>query len=171
MLDQSGETYRAQGNLEQAIIHLETGLRIAREIQSEQTEAECHWQLAECYLTAGDYLQAQLAATEALKYAQKTGDKSREAIAERVLGKICHQCSAPDQALNHFQNSLDKLREMNSEFELATTLYDYGLTLRDAQQPIAAYTALSEALLLYERLQLPPEQARTKAALETLATK
>jgi len=166
-----GETYRAQGNLEQAIMHLETGLKIAQDIQSEQTEAECHWQLAECYLDAGDFSQAQLAATEALKYAQKTGDKSREAITQRVLGKICHQCDALDLALVHFSNSLTKLREMNSERELATTLYDYGLALRDAQLATQARSALSEALTIFERLQLSSEQSRIKALLSTLETK
>lgn len=160
-----GEAYRAQGNIEQAIMHLETGLKIAQDIQSEQTEAECHWQLAECYLDAGDFAQAQIAATEALKYAQKTGDKSREAIAQRVLGKICHQCDALDQALGHFSTSVTKLRELNNERELAATLHDYGLALRDARQPAQSQAALSEALLIFERLQLSSEYARVKAAL------
>ena len=163
-----GETYRAQGNLEQAILQLETGLRIAREIQSEQTEAECHWQLAECYLDAADFSQAQLAATEALKYAQKTGDKSREAITQRVLGKICHQCEALDQALSHFSHSVTKLRDLNSERELATTLHDYGLALRDARQPAQAHEALTEAASIFERLQLLAELVRTKSVLDSL---
>ena len=85
-----------------------------------------------------------------------------------MLGKICHQCAALDQALNHFASSVTKLRDLNSERELATTLYDYGLALRDAQQLAHSRAVLSEAAQIFERLQLLPELGRTESTLDAL---
>ncbi len=45
-----GEAYRARGDLAEAIIHLKQGLTLAQQIGASQAEAECHRQMAECYL-------------------------------------------------------------------------------------------------------------------------
>ena len=160
-----GESYRARGDVAQAIQHLETSLTIAQQINSDQTVAECYRQLAECYLETSDLDRALTAGEAALKYAQQTGDRSREGLANRALGKIHHRRGQLAEAAACFEQSVTILRGLNNDLDLAGTYHDYGLALIDLNQPRAARAKLDEALALFTRLELAPEQAKVQAAL------
>jgi tetratricopeptide (TPR) repeat protein len=163
-----GEAYRAQGDLNQAITHLEEGLRIAQDIGAKDAEAECHRQLAECYL-GSDALERALAACEkALVYAKSIGNRQEEAAIYRVLGKAHTAMQNLPEAWSSLEQSITILRELKQEFDLATALCDYAHVLEDAGKRDLAHAALTEALTLFERLQLPQEQERVRIALDQI---
>ncbi|MDY7077850.1 MAG: tetratricopeptide repeat protein [Chloroflexota bacterium] len=164
-----GEAYRAQGDPTQAVVHLEKGLSIAQEIGASQAETECHRQLAECYLEIKDLDRAMTACREALAHARKIGDRKEEGIIYRVLGNVYLQGKDLVSALTHLEQSVAILRELNQEFDLGTALYDYAQVLIQSGKAAPARERLTEALVLFERLQLPQEQARVQAALDQLA--
>ncbi len=163
-----GEVYRAQGNLDQAIVHLEEGLRIAQDIGAGDAEAECHRQLAECYVEIGASQQALDACEKALVYAKSMGNRQEEAAIYRVAGKAHTDLQNMPAALRHLEQSIAILRELKQEFDLATALFDYARALKNAREYAVARVALAEALALFEKLQLPQEQERVRAALDDL---
>ncbi|MGC9396701.1 MAG: adenylate/guanylate cyclase domain-containing protein [Anaerolineae bacterium] len=163
-----GEVYRAQGELNQAIAHLEEGLRITQGIGAKDSEAECHRQLAECYLGIHAPERALAACEKALVYAKSIGNRQEEAAIYRVIGKAQTEMRNISEALNNLQQSITILRELKQEFDLGTALFDYAYVLKDASKPAEASTALTEALTLFERLELPQEQERVRVALGEL---
>ena len=163
-----GEAYRAQGNPAQAIVHLEKGLLMAQQIGATQAETECHRQLAECCLEVNDPEGALTACREALEHAQKIKDRKEEGSIYRVLGKAHLQLHDPTSAITHLEHSVAILRELNREFDLGTALYDYAQALKESGQIAQARERLIEAMALFEKLQLPQEQAKVQAALDQL---
>ncbi|CAG0931296.1 adenylate cyclase 10 [Thermoflexales bacterium] len=164
-----GEVYRAQGEVPQAIIHLEKGLTLSQQIGAHQAEAECYRQLAECYLEIDEPERAVMICKDALEHAQQIGDRKEQAIIDRVLGKTYLQLRTPSAAVAYLEHSTQILRELNREFDLALALCDYAQALKELEQKTQAQQSLQEAQLLFERLQLPQEQAKVSAALEQLA--
>jgi hypothetical protein len=75
----------------------------------------------------------------------------------------------PSSAIACLEQSIAILRELNREFDLGMTLYDYALALQESGQMAHACERLLEAMALFERLQLPQEQAKVKAALDQMA--
>jgi len=164
-----GETCRAQGNPAQAIIHLVKGLSIAQKIGASQAETECHRQLAECWLEDDEPESALMTCREALEHARKISDRKEEGIIYRIMGDAYLRLHDPTSAITHLEQSMAILRELNGEFDLGTTLYDYALALKESGQIARARERLLEAIALFERLQLPQEQAEVKAALDKIA--
>jgi len=163
-----GETYRTQDSPAQAIIHLEQALSIAHEIGASQYEAQCHRQLAECHLEANEPKHALAACRKALKHAEEIGDRKEEGVIHRVLGNAALQGGEPASALAHLDQSVAILRELNQEFDLGTALYDHAQVLTELGQTALAREQLLAALDLFERLDLPQEQARVQSALDQL---
>ena len=164
-----GEAYRAQSNPTQAIAHLEKGLAIAQQIGASQAEAECHRQLAECYLEIQRPDNALAMCREALAHTQEIGDRNEEAVIYRVMGNAYLQLRDPGSAVAHLQQSIAILRELNREYDLGTALYDYARILVELGQIVPARERLLEAVALFERLQLPQEQAKARFVLDQLA--
>ena len=88
----------------------------------------------------------------------------------RVMGNAYHAVKDLSAALSYLEQSITLLRELNQDFDLGTALYDYALVLKDASKSKEARAALTEALALFKRLELPQEQERLRAALEQLET-
>ena len=166
-----GEAYRAEGDLDQAIENLEQGLSIAQEIGASDAEAECLRQLAECYVEIGAPERALTACEKALSYAETMGNRHEEAAIHRVLGKAHTGMHNLPEAWRSLEQSIAILRELEQEFDLGTALVDYAYVLRDAGKRDLARAALTEALALFERLQLPQELERVRATLDQITQK
>jgi predicted ATPase len=163
-----GECYRTQGNVAQAIIHLEKGLGVARQIGASQAEAECHRQLAQCYLEFNQPDRALKICEVALARAKEIKDRKEEAIIARVLGNVYQQLAEPGAAVAYLSQSTGILRELGREYDLAMALCDYAAALVSSEQVVLARENLQEALLLFERLQLPQEHAKAETMWERL---
>jgi class 3 adenylate cyclase/tetratricopeptide (TPR) repeat protein len=163
-----GEVYRAQNNLSQAIEHLEQALFIVRQIGANQSEAECQRQLAECYLENDEPEKALSILREALTRAQTISDLKEAGIIYRVMGNAYLHQHEIDAAVLHLGQSIKILMELNREFDVAATRYDFALALIEAQQIDRARQELREAVALFDKLDLPQERAKTQVTLERL---
>jgi class 3 adenylate cyclase/tetratricopeptide (TPR) repeat protein len=163
-----GETYRAQGESGRAIVELEEALAIAQEIGAGQAELECHRQLAECYLEIKDFPRAVASCKQVLDHARTIGDRKEEGVIHRVLGRAYHRQGNTALAVEHLEQAVNILQELNREFDLAPAWHDYGLALGQAGRLDEARKALSRAQRLFERLGLGQEQTRVEAALRDL---
>ena len=163
-----GEVYRTQSLLPEAIVHLEMALKIGSEINSDQTRAECHRQLAECYLEAGDLARALEACHETLNYAEISGDRTRAAVIYRIVGKVHQQQNNLTAALEDYAQSIEMLQALNQEFDLGMTLSDYAQALHQNGQTAEAFTRLDEALVIFDRLDLPAERSKVAALLRAV---
>jgi tetratricopeptide (TPR) repeat protein len=129
---------------------------------------ESQRQLAECYLETRNFDQALATCREALQYAQRIGDRTRAGIIHRVLGKVFHQQQNLASAIEHLDQSIAILGELNQDFDLGAALFDYAQVLRESGQIQPARVRLLEASAIFERLQLAQEQAKVKVVLDQL---
>ncbi len=163
-----GEVYRALGKAEQAITHLEQGLRVAKQIGANQAEAECYRQMAQCYLEIQQPRPALDICREALTHAKEIGDKKEEGIIERVTGIAFTALGEFETAEIHLTSSINLLRELNREYDLALALYDYAFLLKEMKRVTEAKGHLSDAMTLFDNLHLAQEKTKTLVALEEL---
>jgi len=117
---------------------------------------------AECLAAAGRAEEAEEEAKAAVALASKLAGRYEEGAAYRALGLV----SRGDEAVRAFEKSVETLRELGDDYELAVALAAYGRFLsgrpssgRDARK---ARTLLLEAHAVFERL----GAARWAAALE-----
>jgi class 3 adenylate cyclase/predicted ATPase len=163
-----GEAYRSLDQTAEAIIHLEIGLTVAKQIGANQAEAECYRQLAQCYSETNQPERALQICQESLARAKEINDRKEEGIIERVMGNAYRRLNDLEAAVLHLANSAAILRELSQEYDLATTLCDYAVVLRDLRQSSQARDCLQEAAALFARLQLPQELAKAQTMLEQL---
>ncbi len=91
-------------------------------------------------------------AQQVLARAEADGDTLREAIARRLLGIVAQQQGDLDTARTELTASVDLLRTLDDERELATSLSDrgfvevFGGSLEDADRILAEAEAMAESL-------------------------
>ncbi|MGW8178152.1 MAG: hypothetical protein ACWGQW_05160, partial [bacterium] len=88
---------------------------------------------------------------EGLKMAESCGARYYIGFTHRLLGGIALNTN-PDQAASHFQLSIDMLREIKAENELALAYADYGRLHKKQGQVAQAREYLAMALKILERL-------------------
>ncbi len=163
-----GEVYRTQGDLTQAIDNLEQALFIARQIGASQAEAECQRQLAECYLENNEPEKSLSILREALSRAQAISDLKEAGIIYRVMGNTYLHQHNVEAAILHLGQSIKILMELNREFDLAATRCDFAQALVEAQKIGQARGELHEAIVLFDKLNLPKEAVKAQTALAQL---
>ncbi len=123
--------------------------------------------LAEGYWLAGEYDKARQVLQELLEIARPCGLRFYNGSAHRILGEVALKTDS-DQAAFHFEQSIDVLREIKAENELALAYAGYG-RLYKAQGDIArAREYLTKALKMLERLGTLTEPDRVREALAEL---
>jgi len=143
---------------EQARGHLEQSLAIAKEIASQETEAECELLLGEIAFEAGDRPQARQRYARSLTVSLEAADKRGEANALWSLGKADLDSDDDAQARTHICNALQKFRDLEMWQELSGCLEDCAvLALAEGSFEVAVRLA-SAANRSRERLGLkrPP---------------
>ena len=114
-----------------------------------ETPLRCY--LGEGYLLAGEKEKARRTLEEGLKMAESCGARYYIGFNHRLLGGIALNTN-PDQAASHFQLSIDILREIKAENELALAYADYGRLHKKQGQVAQAREYLAMALKIFERL-------------------
>jgi tetratricopeptide (TPR) repeat protein len=121
--------------------------------------------LAEGYWLAGEYDKARQTLQELLEIARPCGLRFYIGSAHRILGEVALKTDS-DQAAFHFEQSIDVLREIKAENELALAYAGYGRFHKQQGDIAQAREFLTKALKMLERLGTltEPEEVR-----ETLA--
>jgi len=86
-------------------------------------------------------------------------------VIRRILGRTYHRQGQLELAREQLSNSVAILQKMNDELDLARAYYDYALVTLGMDDNETGRSSLLKAHEIYERLQLPQEQAKVQAVL------
>ena len=154
-----------QKNWPQAQEYLQQSQTLLDEIGSKEFLPELERLWGEYYLKTGDLDQAMHHAQHATTLAQTYSDPLEEGIAQRLLGQIYLAQAAPQLAEAALYTSLDMLRHLNNEHEIARTklvLAQLILTEKTTS-PDKAQLHLHEAIKTFERLDARADLAQARA--------
>jgi predicted ATPase len=145
ILAQLNETYRAVGFM---IGVLSSGLH-----------------LSEGYQLLGNYDRATEVLEELLEIADRCGARYYLASAHRLLGEIALKTNGT-QAARHFEKSIELLREIKAENDLALSYAGYGRFHKQQGDIAQARECLTKALEIFERLGtlIEPDKVRKELA-------
>lgn len=126
-----------------------------------------------CYLGAlqhetSDYPAATASLTQALDISRDVGDRQAQAEALTYLGRLYLASANPDDALVSFRDALDVASKPPSLLHQARALDGIGRCQACSGDTDAAAGHLSQALAMYQRLNVP-EAAEVTEALASLS--
>jgi tetratricopeptide (TPR) repeat protein len=116
---------------------------------------------------AGEEEKARQTLEEGLEMAESCGARYYIGFTHRILGGIALN-SNPAQASHHFQRSIEMLREIKAENELALAYADYGRLYKKQGQVAQAREYLAMALKIFERLGTLVEPDKVREELHGL---
>ncbi len=111
-------------NLDQALFHLKRALALSDETHADWITVKVCRTMGSVYLRRGDWEQALSSARRARYLAEALGSKEDLGAAYRLLGEIAAESRdvGLGPAEDYFQRSLDILRDVGEQYELARTL-------------------------------------------------
>jgi predicted ATPase/class 3 adenylate cyclase len=161
------------GDTAQALSDLEDGLRIFRELHSQENLIEVCYLLGECWAEMGDLNQAEDWGQQGLELVSGAGEAALDHSAEygrilRLLGKIARQRGDLEKAGQHLRKSLAIFQVLQDRLELGKAHYQLALLALNQRDPASARAQLQEALTIFEKLGSKLELRRVKEALAQL---
>lgn len=121
-----GETYYAQGLCSDSETHYRISIEIARQLGDEKTITQGLISLAQSLRRQYESEKAMTADQEALTLAKKTGNRSQEADALRVLGIIYGQMNRNNERLTHYQEALQIADDIDDVIQKRACLNNIG---------------------------------------------
>jgi tetratricopeptide (TPR) repeat protein len=123
-----GETYYAQGLYSDSETHYRASIEIARQLDDDKTiYIQGLISLAQSLRRQYESEEAMTAAQEALTLAKKTGNRSQQGDALRVLGIIYGQMNRNNERLNHYQEALQIADEIDDMIQKTMCLNSIGI--------------------------------------------
>jgi predicted ATPase len=151
-----GAAYTLVGRIADAVPLLMQAMEqtIAMEIVVEQ--AFCSLSLGEAHMLAGRLEEAHILAEQALAHAQAHQERSNQAYALRLLGKIAAHRAPPDvhQAAAHYRQALALAEELGMRPLQAHCHHDLGTLYAKTGRQEQARAELSTAIELYRAMDM-----------------
>ena len=116
-----------QGNLPEAVEHLEQGLVTARKINSFQFEAQTLNNLGNVYGDLGDFSSAYQSYSQSLQIVQKIGTRMGEGLVTGNLGWVAGLLGDYSTAREHLEYSIRIGQELGDIYNQATPLVNLSL--------------------------------------------
>ncbi|HEX5716440.1 MAG TPA: sigma 54-interacting transcriptional regulator [Thermoanaerobaculia bacterium] len=162
---QIGLIEKDRDNLEASGSHLKRALELAEEAGIRPMLARVHISLADRALRDGDLEGAGRHAAEARRRVEETGDRFSEAKVLIVEARIASARDDADGAEQLFSQGVRLLEELETPYEHARSLYEWGLRTWNVD---TALRRLRRALAGFERLGAETESRRASGALERI---
>ena len=162
---QIGLIEKDRDNLEASGTHLRRALELAEEAGIGQMLARVHISLADRALRDGETDLAGRHAAEARRRVEATGDRFSEAKLLVVEARIASARDDVDGAERIFSEGVRLLEELETPYEHARSLYEWGLRTWNVD---TALRRLRRALSGFERLGAETESRRASGALERI---
>jgi Nif-specific regulatory protein len=162
---QIGLIEKDRDNLEASGTHLKRALELAEEAGIGQMLARVHISLADRALRDGELEAAGHHAAEARRRVEETGDRFSEAKLLVVEARIASARDDVDGAESLFSEGVRLLEELETPYEHARSLYEWGLRTWNVDM---ALRRLRRALSGFERLGAETESRRASGALERI---
>jgi tetratricopeptide (TPR) repeat protein len=140
--------FRRRRRCEEFVHVAELGVECARYLDDEAM-ARALRTLGLAYVSAARPDEAATSLTEAVSYAERTGDLGRVAIAISGLGVDAGRAGDYDAALRHHQQAVDASRRSNDPRLVGSTLLNLGFTQIEADDCDHGIATTQEALRLF----------------------
>ena len=124
--------------------------------------------LGEGYWLAGEAEKARQMLQEGLEMAERSGTRYYLGCAHRLLGETTIETN-PVQSAQHFEKSIEVLRDIGAENEMAMAYAGYGRFYMKQGQVERAMQYLSKALKIFERLGTLVEPDKVRKELTGLS--
>jgi hypothetical protein len=148
---------------------VEAGLRFAEKIGTVFVLAMGKAWLAACAVALGDGAAPALS-RDALLLAEKTSDRQAQAVAYRALAEaLAQDRAAPDRARAEeaMAQSIRLFKEIEFNPELARTYVSYAGMLQGWGEDAQAKSYLTQAIAMFQAMDMEWDLARAKAMLTT----
>ncbi|WP_407775546.1 BTAD domain-containing putative transcriptional regulator [Actinophytocola sp.] len=145
----------AQGRYRQAGGHAHHSLEHYRAVRDRAGQSAALNHLGWYCAQLGDHHQALTHCRQALALALEIGDLNGQAHIRDSLGYINHHLGQHDQAVDYYRQAVDLFHRSGDRHSEATGLADLGKTQQAADNPGAAQTAWTQALIITDELDLP----------------
>lgn len=162
---QMGLIEKDRDNLEASGFHLRKALELAEQAGIRQMLARVHISLADRALRDGEPEAASRHAAEARRRVEETGDRFSLAKLLVVEARIASARDDSDEAERLFNDGVRLLEELETPYEHARSLYEWGLRTWNVD---TALRRLRRALSGFERLGAETESRRASGALERI---
>ncbi len=162
---QLGLLEKDRDNLDKAGTHLNRALELAEQAGIRQMLARVQVSLADRDLRDGDLDGAQRHAAEARKWIEETGDRFTLAKLLVAEARLAGARDEVDKAERLFAEGVRLLEELETPYEHARSLYEWGLRTWNVD---TALRRLRRALAGFERLGAETESRRAAGALDRI---
>jgi Nif-specific regulatory protein len=160
---QLGLIEKDRDNFDGAGEHLRRALELWETGGTRQSLARLHISLADLCLRDGETAQAGRHAQEARRRVEELGDRFTLAKLLTVEARLASSREELDLAERLFSDGVRLLEELETPYEHARSLYEWGLRTLDVDSSLRR---LRRALAGFERLGAETESRRTSGALE-----
>jgi Nif-specific regulatory protein len=145
--------------------HLRRALELWETGGTRQSLARVHISLADLCLRDGETAQAGRHAEEARRRVEELGDRFTLAKLLTIEARLASAREEPEPAERLFSDGVRLLEELETPYEHARSLYEWGLRTLDVD---TALRRMRRALAGFERLGAETESRRTSGALERI---
>jgi Nif-specific regulatory protein len=152
-------------NLDGAGEHLRRALELWETAGTRQSLARVHLALADLCLRDGEMGEAARHAREARRRVEEQGDRFTLAELLTIEGRLASAREEVEQAERLFSDGVRLLEELETPYEHARSLYEWGLRTWNVD---TALRRLRRALAGFERLGAETESRRASGALERI---
>ncbi|MFH0815609.1 MAG: tetratricopeptide repeat protein [Methanobacteriota archaeon] len=166
VLNNLGETYRAVGNLPEAVKRLETCLRISEESDNKRNAGYALMNIAECKVRLDDPSGAKAAAVKADAIFSALEDRYAQANISMVWGMI-HSARREDKnARSCFDKALETMSVLAIPYDMGIIQLEYGKFLSRATSLDEGRVMLKRAVLSFELAGAKEMMARAKKEMD-----
>ena len=162
-----GVIERIRGNHNEAEVHLQNAIEIARKVGVPQLEIEVLLEFGRLHLAMKRHEDAIRDANEVLKICARTGFNLYEPEAEVVLGKAYQALNDIEQAKNFARSAYEKAIAMNYRWPEGNAAHLLGETYLKEGDKVEAQEWLEKAVVCRQEI-LDPEVKESETLLKNL---
>ncbi|HKV11077.1 MAG TPA: sigma 54-interacting transcriptional regulator [Thermoanaerobaculia bacterium] len=162
---QLGLLEKDRDNLDAAGGHLTRALELVETDGTRQALARIHISLSDLALRSGELHEAERHSQAARGYVEELGDRFTLAKLLSVEARLASAHEEVDQAEKLFAEGVRLLEELETPYEHARSLYEWGLRTWNVD---TALRRLRRALVGFERMGAETESRRTSGAIERI---
>lgn len=141
-----GRLYREAGTLDQAVVHLGTGLALFEACEDERGVASSLDDIGKLYWLRGDYHVALEHLERALSMRKRIGDPRSIALSLNNVGLVLQDSGAPPEALDVLRQALEIRKEIGDLVGVVLTLNNIGTVKRGLGHAQEAFSTFQQAL-------------------------
>jgi len=147
-----GVVYQRMERFDDALHHFNEARDVAERVRDIRMQGWALANLGHCQVRLKKFSEGDPALTQALEMGIKLGDKSLISTIHRFIGISFREREDWIHAIGSFEESLGIIEKLDIPYDLALTLYEYGMMHKDKGSSESALTYMFRAYTLFEKL-------------------